>query len=298
MLLLPPIRKLAYSKTNKAFSLKYRGISIFILLIVFVFLVIDYGEKSERKLAEQKAREKAQKEEQIRKRNIEYFIENRNQIISSLSKSFSLQDYQKVIDESSKYVSSGDKEIKNLNKKASDALLQIKKAEKAAKEKAIRVEKTQELIAKLKNIPDSHYQANKTIYTQLAKLNPDNEQYKSKLEYFVQKIEEQEKQNKLERARKEMERVKRIKRFGEPPKKSSWNDSYLSVKWYLEEKAHDPDSLEIDSCTELYYTEDGWLVGCNYRGRNAFGAIVRQSNWFTIVHDKVVKVHDASAYNP
>ena len=42
--------------------------------------------------------------------------------------------------------------------------------------------------------------------------------------------------------------------------------------------------------------EKGWLVGCNYRGRNGFGGMIRQANWFTITHGRVVKMDDYSAY--
>jgi len=59
---------------------------------------------------------------------------------------------------------------------------------------------------------------------------------------------------------------------------------------------NDPESLEMDACTEVYYVTDGWLVGCDYRGRNAFNAMIRQSNCFIIRQGRVVSMKDGSAY--
>ncbi len=78
---------------------------------------------------------------------------------------------------------------------------------------------------------------------------------------------------------------------------SAWDGSYLPVTNYLETIANDPDSIDIDACTKVYYTTEGWLVGCDYRGRNAFGGIVRQSNWFTVVHNQVSAMHETDKYS-
>jgi transposase len=79
---------------------------------------------------------------------------------------------------------------------------------------------------------------------------------------------------------------------------SRWDGSYPPVKECLQRLANDPDSIKIDGCTKVYHTKNGWLVGCDYRGRNAFGGMIRQSNWFPIVHGRVTKMHEASAYKP
>lgn len=70
------------------------------------------------------------------------------------------------------------------------------------------------------------------------------------------------------------------------------------MEYYLKEVANDPDSIEVDRCTKAYQSERGWLVGCDYRGRNAFGGMIRKSNWFTISHDLVVQIDEASAFTP
>jgi hypothetical protein len=86
--------------------------------------------------------------------------------------------------------------------------------------------------------------------------------------------------------------------IGPHPTPSAWDGTYFPVKQYLKKVANDPDSIEIDECTKVYHTDAGWLVGCNYRGRNGFGGMVRQANWFTIVHGTVIAMHEPSAYSP
>ena len=64
---------------------------------------------------------------------------------------------------------------------------------------------------------------------------------------------------------------------------------------HLKRIANDPDSIEIDNCTEVYNMKSGWVVGCDYRGRNGFGGMVRKYNWFTIVHNTVIQQHEVNA---
>jgi hypothetical protein len=84
--------------------------------------------------------------------------------------------------------------------------------------------------------------------------------------------------------------------FGKAPERSGYDGTYRVVKNYLEVVMHDPDSLEMDTCTKVYRTDKGWLVGCDYRGKNAYGAMVKVFHWFTIRQNKVVQEHEESAY--
>ena len=83
-----------------------------------------------------------------------------------------------------------------------------------------------------------------------------------------------------------------------PPKPiaSAWDGSYSAVERYLKRIARDPDSVEIDECTEVRFTRDAWLVGCNWRGRNGFGGMNRGANWFSIRDGEVVEMHDFSSF--
>ncbi len=85
-------------------------------------------------------------------------------------------------------------------------------------------------------------------------------------------------------------RAERVAKFGEPPEKSFWDGSVECVKKYLESSVNDPDSLKYDFWSEVYFSDDGWLVKCEFRAKNLFGAYVRDSKWFVIQHGNVVDV--------
>lgn len=173
-----------------------------------------------------------------------------------------------------------------------------KKAEKEAREKAEREAQTKEILAKLKGIPTSQFQKNRDLYQKLVTYYPDNEKYIKKLDFYSAKIKEQQEKEHIKQEKLKKEHEKRIALFGKPPVQSAWDGSYYEVERYLKRVANDPNSIKIDGCTKVYRTESGWLVGCDYRGRNAFGGLIRQSNWFSIVYGTVIQMHDSSSYNP
>jgi hypothetical protein len=265
------------------------------------WVIIFFGQSQDRKakeLAAKEAQEKAQKVAALRQQNIDHFNQNSSEILNEVKMSFQKGNYKEVISLSAKYLPSQNQELIKLNSKAKTELAAIAKAEKAAKEKAQRDSKTKKIVAKLKTIPSSKYQQNRDLYRQLVKYDPDNAKFKEKLQFYSANIKEQQEKERVEQERLRKEREARIATFGEPPTQSSWDGSYLPVERYLKRVANDPDSIKIDGCTKVYYTENGWLVGCDYRGRNAFGGMIRQSSWFTIVHGRVIKMHDSSAYKP
>jgi len=51
----------------------------------------------------------------------------------------------------------------------------------------------------------------------------------------------------------------------------------------------------MDAGTEVYRASEGWLVGCDYGGRNGFGGLIRKSNWFAIKHVQAVEIREPSA---
>ena len=409
-LLLPTVRNAVYSKTNKELPVMARAISIFVLFFAFGIFVVQSQDEKANELAAQKVEQVAK----ARQENIDYFNNNREQIISSVSAALSEKNYSSVISQSSKYLAVKDDELDGMRAQAKKVLHEIIRAEREAereaekkaqreaktneilatlktvptsefkenkdlyqqlvtldpynsnyqekleefsqklnaqikaKEKAQREAKKKEILATLKTVPASEFKENKDLYQQLVTLAPDNSNYQEKLEDFSQKLNAQIKakekaqreakkkeilatlktvpasefkenkdlyqqlvtlapdnskyQKKLEHysqkldAQMEKERV-RAAIFGKPPKKNGWNGTYFAVKYYLERVANDPDSIKIDSCTEVYQTKNGWLVGCDYRGKNAYGGMIRQSNWFTIIQDQVIQMHKASAYS-
>jgi len=177
-------------------------------------------------------------------------------------------------------------------------LLDIKlETEHLALKKAAAEKKTQEIIIQLKSTPVSDYEKNESLYKTLVELNPDMAKYKEKLAHYSAKLKEKKAQELAEATKRQQEQQQRLTKFGEKPTKNAWDGSYLPVKLYLKQIAHDPDSIDIIGCTDVYEADDGWLVGCDYRGKNLFGALIKQSNWFTIRRDEVVQKHAPSAYS-
>ena len=150
-----------------------------------------------------------------------------------------------------------------------------------------------QIIAKLKKIPATQYKANINEYTKLVSMFPENEIYKYKLKHYREKLKAQEEKLKAKEEKKRKERERCIAKFGEPPT-SDWGCFLATL--YLKNWAHDPSSVDVRSCTKVYHTKDGWLIGCTYRAMNKFGALTLTSNWFIIEHDTIIDVKEASAY--
>lgn len=88
-------------------------------------------------------------------------------------------------------------------------------------------------------------------------------------------------------------RAARIAKFGQPPQNNVWDGSVRCVKEYLKSVVNDPDSLKFEKWSKVYASDDGWLVKCEFRARNLFGAYVRDTKWFIIQHGHVVDVRES-----
>ncbi|EMF9968763.1 TPA: hypothetical protein ACXI9S_003594 [Pseudomonas aeruginosa] len=287
MLLLPPVRNFAYLKTGKALPIKARAAVIFVLFIAFGIFVGQDESRKAQEVAAKEAQAQAEKAAAMRQQNIDYFNQNSVQILGEVKEAIAKGDYTKATALSSKYLASQNSELLDLSAQA-----------KAAQSAAERKEKTQTILSQLKDVPASALQKNRDLYQQLVSLNPDVPAYAEKLKFFSDKVKQQEEKERLAQEKIQKENEARLAKFGKPPVASGWDGSYLAVNRYLERVANDPDSIKMDGCTKVYTTDKGWLVGCDYRGRNAFGGMIRQSNWFTIAHDTVIQMHDASAFKP
>ncbi|OQK18443.1 hypothetical protein AU255_11680 [Methyloprofundus sedimenti] len=289
LLLLPPFRNFVYLITKKKLSVKIRSISILVLFIALGYFNYQYREQERvtQELIAQKAQEKAEKVAAIRQQNLDYFNENSTKILNQLKMALGNSDYKGVVSLSEKYLPSKNKELMDLQEKAKSGLIAIAKAEEEAKVK----EKTKEILAKLKKIPVSQYETNLALYKELVAYNPNDDKYKNKLSFYSVKVKEAKEKLRIKEEKSRNEREAKLAKFGKAPVQSPWDGSYREVERYLERYANDPDSIEIDNCTPVSQNKNGWQVGCNYRGRNAFGGMVRQFSWFTIVHGMVIEKH-------
>ncbi|MFW7523692.1 hypothetical protein ACODM8_06040 [Vibrio ostreicida] len=252
-LLLPPIRKLTYSKTNIELSPKLRGISIFVLFVAFLVLVGQQTKREEQQLVEQEIKAEAERVAQIEKANIDYYNENRKQIIESAQSAFDMKNYKLVVDENSKYLVAGDAQLQDI----------LEEAELKVKEQQV-IEKTASILAKLKQIPVSEFEKNKESYQELVALHPDNEQYQEKVSFYEEKIKIAEQEKLVAQKRKEQIE----QQF------SAWDGSHRNLERMIKKAMNDPDSYEHDET--VYWDKGSYLiVKTVYRGKNAFGGIVR-----------------------
>lgn len=93
-------------------------------------------------------------------------------------------------------------------------------------------------------------------------------------------------------AKRKLTPEERAKHIGDKPVASAWDGSYREVETYLRGIANDPDSIEVSECSKAVETDEGWLVRCVYRGKNAFGALIRKEQVFLIRHRAVVSAVD------
>lgn len=143
----------------------------------------------------------------------------------------------------------------------------------------IKKDNEKKILEKLKKVNKNDINENYKIYQELISIYPDNQKYIEKIEFY----------------KKEKEQY--LKLLGEKPTRSSWDGSYIEIKNYLKNNMHDPSSLDFVGCTEPFEgTNIGWLVACQYRGKNAFGALILNENWFIINSGKVIDVQPISTY--
>lgn len=252
-LLLPPVRNFVYSKTQKELPVKVRAITIVFLFVASSVFIGQVQEKKEQELAAQQAREQLEKEAKLQQENLEYYNKHRNEILAQAKNAISKKDYQLAISQLSKYLISGDDELLLLNSKAKNALVEKEK-----------VKQTEDLLSKLKAIPVSEFEQNKNLYQQLVDIHPNNDKYKDKLAHYSAKIEEEKQAQIVAKERKQI-----IERQFSP-----WDGSHNNLERLIKKAMNDPDSYEHDE-TVYWDKGDYLIVRTTYRGKNAFGGVVR-----------------------
>jgi len=254
-LLLPAVRNFVYLKTNKEFPVKARAISIFALLMASGFFIEQVQDRKEKELTVQLAHKKQEKAAQLRQENIDFFNANREEIIFRIKNAITEKDYQVAISKSNKYLVSGDKELKQLNIQAKNELSAIQK-----------MKKTEKLLAELKSVPTKEYEKNQRLYQQLLNMHPDSKLYKNKVAFYTGKIKEEKQMKIAAKARK-----KKIE-----SQFSSWDGSHHNLERVVKESMNDPDSYE--HIKTIYWDRGNYLiVKTTFRGKNAFGGIVKNS---------------------
>jgi hypothetical protein len=298
LLLLPPVRKKAFQKYNVPITTNQRSISIFVLIVASFFFTGQNEQRRAEETAQQEQQEAKEHAAALLQSKKENFEANREKIIASLKSALEKGDYRGLIAQAKEYLPVQDPEVAEINKQANMKLVEIQKQKRLAQQKAENEKRTENILVQLKGIPVSAYRSNQRLYQELVDMNANVPLYQEKLSFYSAKVAEEVAKEKAEKRRREEKYQQRVAAFGEPPTQSAWDGSYYEVERYLKRIANDPESIDISGCTGVYHNDQGWLVGCDYRGRNGFGGMVRQSNWFSISHGTVINMHESSAFSP
>lgn len=275
-------------------KIKIKNFDLFLifsaLLISWVafFKGIDFiAEKSN----EIKARQKAEIQREIIKaqeaKKLKYFQDNYDEILKKVRDAIKGEQYEIAIFHSEEFVSTNDPELIELFNKASLAL----KEKNTVKEKLKHQQEIKILVKSLESIPKTKVREIYDVYTKLNELEPDEKSHLLNKEEYERKIyilELQEAET-LKAEQRKLQEITRV--FGKEPVRSSWDGSYTEITEYFRLYANDPDSIQIQNCTNARATKSGWKVKCDYRGKNSFGALVRKSSMFTISNGVVIDVN-------
>ena len=115
------------------------------------------------------------------------------------------------------------------------------------------------------------------MYRQLLKMHPDNELYKTKYAFYAAKItEEHQKQKAAEAKKKKKEKAAEATKERIKSQFSAWDGSHRNLERVIKDSMNDPDSY--DHVETAYSDRGGYLiVRTTFRGKNAFGAVVKNS---------------------
>ncbi len=146
------------------------------------------------------------------------------------------------------------------------------KVEQTQKEKA-RLDRIAFLQGQIKILAATEYATAITIYGELTKLDPANKSYQQNLVRFT-KAEDaaREKTRKAEAlATERAEHQKKIE-----AQFSGWDGSHRNLEQMIKDSMNDPDSYEH---VETRYIDKGTYIRvfCTFRGKNAFGGIVKNT---------------------
>jgi len=89
---------------------------------------------------------------------------------------------------------------------------------------------------------------------------------------------------KAERERKQQQlREAYASLCGPKPGVSAWDGEVVGIERALKRVAHDPDSIDVENCTEPTLSEKHcWVTTCDVRGKNMFGGKILQRKRFSI----------------
>ena len=253
LFLLPPSRAFVYAKTNMKLTTKARAAFIVVLVLVSGVLVGVSERAAKDALIAEQQRERAAALAALDEKNKAYFKTNRAAVLALVNKHIKADDYQLASDTAAPYRVADDKELYRLY-----ALAQRKLDEQTTAATIAALQK------QVKKVVASDFAKNKELYGELASLAPDNKKYQAKVVYYTKKLKDKEKKDAVAAAR-----AKRISDQFNP-----WDGSHYALERHIKKAMNDPSSYEHAE-TVYWDRGDHLVVKMVYRGKNAFGGIVR-----------------------
>lgn len=253
LLLLPPVRDYVFNKYNVSITGTTRGVLIAVFFFTSMGFIISDGADSQEAKEQQEIKAAAEKKEQEKKDNLEYFAKNKATILAQLNTLLENKDYKGVVAGSKKYLASNDADLNTVHNKA--------------KEKS--------LLKELNDITidPSNFNRLASIYQQLYTIDPNSKDYKKNAEYYAKKVKIVEDKKKEEALKKQIaeQRKKQIE-----TQFSSWDGSHRGLEKVVKDAMNDPDSYEH---VETRYIDNGnyLIVITSFRGKNAFGGVVKNT---------------------
>lgn len=143
---------------------------------------------------------------------------------------------------------------------------------KAEADKA-RKAKITELTGKLPSVGATDYAQAKTIYAELVALDPSNKTYQQKLERFT-KARDAQVAKEAAKIAADLEKAEHQKKI--EAQFSGWDGSHRQFERLIKDAMNDPGSYEH---VETKYIDKGSYIRvfCTFRGKNAFGGIVKNT---------------------
>lgn len=263
LLLLPPVNKYAHSKTGRLLPAKPKAVLIIVLLIVFGFLAAQSEQQEKRDRRAQLQLKTEQRLAESKRETINFFGSHKDSILSAIEATLESSKYDSAITLIERYRVTNDPDLNALNVKAVDLAAS---ARKKAKEDSILVQ--------LKHLPSDGYVKNGVaLYRQLVELDPSNKTYSEKYRYFSDKYAavQQEERQQQAKARYETDKKVRIEN-----QFSAWNGAHRNLEQYIKEQMNDPDRYK--HVETVYWDRGDYLVvKTTFRGKNAFGGVIKNS---------------------
>ncbi|KPC36333.1 Uncharacterized protein AC496_0420 [Pseudomonas savastanoi pv. glycinea] len=200
----------------------------------------------------------------------QFYAINKSTILRDFTAALSSRDVNEATTIDAKYASAiTDPEYLALQQRLKTLTAEVAQAKREQERK----DKIARLLKDLKTLGATDYTSAISLYTSLLELEPANKGYQQNLDRF--KKAEASRQAKIEADQQAAaERASRTKKV--ESQFSQWDGSHRTFERLIKQAMNDPDSYDH---VETRYADKGKFIRvyCTFRGKNAFGGIVKNT---------------------